>query len=131
MSDGVSSIEGTANDNLTYTKWKEALSNGIILGQECYECGHTTAAPKAACARCGCLSLETINLPVKGTVFTKTSLNVTPVNFDNSYDVAIVSLGNARIMVHLGTEVAIGDEVEFSTVIETDSRVAPVFQSTN
>ena len=37
---------------LTCRKWAAALREGILLGQECSECGHVTAAPKVACAQC-------------------------------------------------------------------------------
>lgn len=114
---------------LTYADWKEVLDEGTILGQKCDDCGHATAAPKSVCTRCGSQSLEAIALPTKGTVYSETTLEVTPAGFDDSYQVALVTLGDAKIMVHITGDVSIGDTVAFVDVVRADGQFAPVFEA--
>ncbi|WP_222912852.1 OB-fold domain-containing protein [Natrinema sp. SYSU A 869] len=99
------------------------------LGQECLECGHATAAPKAAYARCGSRDLETVELPTTGTVYTVTTITVPPRQFsgEDSYQVAIVELNEARVMAHIDGEAEIGDEVRLRGTIEADDAPAPLF----
>lgn len=72
----------TVPDELTYSDWVTAIRDGTVLGQHCRDCGHATAAPKAACARCGTRDIETVELPTTGTVYTETRLEVVPEGFD-------------------------------------------------
>lgn len=128
MTDDVALSEHFEGADITYADWADALDDGAILGQRCDECGHATAAPKAACARCGSRDLDAVALPTKGTVYSETALGVTPAGFDDSYQVALVTLDDARIMVHVNGEVSIGDTVAFVEVVRTDGTVAPVFE---
>lgn len=128
MTDDVTPTEQFIGSEVTYADWTDALDAGTILGQRCGDCGHATGAPKAACARCGSRSLDSVALPTKGTVYSETALNVTPAGFEDSYQVALVTLGDTRIMAHIDGEVSIGDPVAFVDVLRTDSQIAPVFE---
>ncbi|MDY6764598.1 MAG: zinc ribbon domain-containing protein [Halobacteria archaeon] len=115
------------HEKLGFKEWAEALRNGDLLGQECVECGHVTGAPKAACAHCGSRELETVELPEEGEVYSVTRIEVVPEGFEEGYDVGIIQLGDARLTARLEKSADIGDEVEFTGVIETDEMPAPVF----
>ena len=117
--------EGT----LTNETWNRALTDGTLLGQECADCGHVTAAPKAACVRCGSRDTETVELPTTGTVYTVTTVHVAPVPFDGEgpYDVALVDAGDARLMAHVGEAVEIGDEVELDGAVEHEKGAGALF----
>lgn len=117
----------TVPDELTYSDWVTAIRDGTVLGQHCRDCGHATAAPKAACARCGTRDIETVELPTTGTVYTETRLEVVPEGFDGPYHVALVELDDARVMVHVPEPVEIGQTVELAGTIENEG-VAPVFE---
>ena len=117
-------------DLLTHAEWARALRDGDLRGQRCLECGHETAAPKAACVRCGERSLETITLPTEGTVVSTTTIAVAPTAFESPYQVAIVELGDARVLGRLEGDAEIGDRVTFVGALETgedDGEPAPVF----
>lgn len=116
-------------NNLTYDSWTQALRDDILLGQRCGDCGHETGAPKAACARCGSRDPETVELPSTGTVYTETQLSVVPEPFagKGGYQVAVVELGNARVMARIDGAVEIGTEVTFQGTIEANGNLAPVF----
>lgn len=116
-----------ADERLEYHDWADALRDGELLGQECADCGHATAAPKAACARCGSRSLDTVSLPTEGEVYSETTVNVPPEGFAGEYQLAVVDLGDARVLVRIEDRVDIGDRVAFAGVIETDGHPAPVF----
>lgn len=115
------------DDGLTHGIWKRALRDGILLGQACTECGHQTAAPKAACARCGGRDLEVVELPTSGKVFTETILSVPPKQFDGPHQVALIDLGPARVMAGIDGDVEIGDEVELVGALEEDDEPGPLF----
>lgn len=114
---------------LTYESWKRALREGVLLGQECADCGHATGAPKAACARCGSRDLEAVELPTTGTVYSETTITVPPRQFtdDDAYQVAIVELDTARVMARIDGTAEIGDEVRLQGTLEADDAPAPVF----
>ncbi|WP_255168068.1 Zn-ribbon domain-containing OB-fold protein [Natrononativus amylolyticus] len=117
-------------DLLRYDEWAAALEDGDLRGQRCPDCGHETAAPKAACGRCGARDLETVSLPTEGTVYTETTVAVAPEGFDGGYRVAVVDLGEARVLARLADdcEAGIGDPVEFSgTVSGPNGEPAPLF----
>lgn len=118
------------SEELTYEEWAATLREGTLLGQRCGDCEHVTAAPKAACARCGGRDLETTELPTTGEVYTETTLEVVPEDFDGPYQVALVALDDARVMAHVPEGVEIGQRVELADTIEDDSAVAPVFEPT-
>lgn len=116
-----------ADGELTYEGWARALRAGTLLGQHCGDCGHATAAPKAACARCGNRDLAVVQLPTEGEVYAETTIEVVPAGFEGPYQVVVVSLGDARVMARVDGEVAIGDAVELHDVVEADGRPIPVF----
>lgn len=113
-------------DRLDHVEWADRLRDGDLLGQECAECGHTTAAPKAACARCGSRTLATVTLPTDGIVHSETTIAVPPEGFDGEYQVAVVRLGDAKVMGRIDGTVDIGDRVAFTDVV-ADDHPAPVF----
>ncbi|SEH18084.1 hypothetical protein SAMN04487967_3610 [Natronorubrum sediminis] len=117
----------TVPDELTYSDWVTAIRDGTVLGQHCGDCGHATAAPKAACARCGNRDIETVELPTTGTVYTETRLEVVPEGFDGPYHIVLVDLDDARVMAHVPEPVEIGQTVELAGTIENEG-VAPVFE---
>lgn len=112
---------------LRHDGWARALQKGILLGQECADCGHATAAPKAACARCGSAEIQPVRLPTEGQVYTETTVHVPPEQFDGPYQVALVTLGDARVMARVEGEAAIGDRVRLSGTVEADREPAPLF----
>lgn len=118
----------TESNELNYQKWATALREGTLLGQRCSDCEHATAAPKAACARCGSQNLEAIELPSTGEVYTETRLEVVPEGFEGSHHVVLVALGDVKVMAHVPEAVEIGDRVELTSTIEDNGAVAPVFE---
>lgn len=102
--------------DLTHEEWNEAVREGTLLGQACPDCDALQGTPKAACPHCGSKDLETVELPASGTVYTETTINVPPTGLDErGYQVAIVQLGDARVMGRLEDErVEIGDRVRLS-----------------
>ncbi|WP_233752206.1 MULTISPECIES: Zn-ribbon domain-containing OB-fold protein [Halostella] len=112
---------------LTTAGWQDALGDGRLLGQECADCGHVTAAPKAACARCGSRALETVELPEEGTVYSATRIEVAPEGFDAPYRVGIVTLGDGRVMARLEGDADIGEAVSFRGASSTPEGPAPLF----
>lgn len=122
---------GGLPDDLRYADWAAAVENGRLLGQECADCGHVAGAPTGACPRCSARDLSTVDLPTTGEVYSETTIDVSPVQFaEAGYQVAVVQLGEARVMARIdGGQVAIGDEVELSGVVdEDDGHPAPVFE---
>lgn len=112
---------------LTTGGWRDALEDGQLLGQECRDCGHVTAAPKAACVRCGSRAVDAVELPETGTVYSVTRIEVAPEGFDAPYHVAMVALGDGRITVRLDDEAAIGETVTFEGAASTPEGPAPRF----
>lgn len=113
---------------LTASGWARALRDGVLLGQRCGSCGHVTAAPKAACARCGERALAVEALPTTGEVYTQTTIAVVPERFEGPYRVGIVDLGEARVLGRIPEDADIGDAVSLAGVVEADDRVAPRFE---
>ncbi|WP_207590124.1 zinc ribbon domain-containing protein [Halomontanus rarus] len=121
------SDDDRANEVLTHAEWAAALADGELLGQRCSDCGHETAAPKAACARCGSRSLETVSLPTEGVVYSETTVAVAPAGFEGGYRVAVIDLGEARVLARLEGDAGIGDSVEFVGPLEDGEEPAPLF----
>jgi hypothetical protein len=108
--------ESDLPERLTHRTWSGALRSGRLLGQACGDCGHVAGAPKAACAHCGSRTLETVELPTTGEVYTETTVMVPPEGVEErGYQVAIVQVGEARVMGRVnGDGVAIGDELRLA-----------------
>lgn len=125
-------MSGDATDPdelLTYDGWVQALrDDGRLVGQRCRECDHATAAPKAACARCGGRDLETVDLPTDGEVYTVTTINAAPAAFEGPYHVGLVTVGDARVMAHFEDAVDIGDRVELAGFVEDTGSPGPLFE---
>jgi len=121
------------HDHLTHEEWAAALREGRLLGQECADCGHVAGAPKAACAHCGSREVETVELPAEGVVYSETTVAVPPDWFEErGYQVALVEVGEARLMARIDAEeeeVAIGDEVTFEGAFEEADQPAPLFSA--
>ncbi len=118
----------TDRDHLTHAEWAAALREGRLLGQACPDCDRVAGAPKAACAHCGSRDVETVELPTSGTVYAETTIAVSPDWFDEAgYQVALVDVGEARVMARVEGDVEIGAAVELSGAIETLEEPAPVF----
>lgn len=115
-------------DGLTARAWRRALRDGLLLGQRCPDCGHVTAAPKAACARCGARDLAVEALPTTGEVYTQTTIAVAPEGFEGPYRVGVVDLGDARVLARIPDDADIGDQLSLAGVVETDDRPAPRFE---
>ena len=113
---GTESESGSGLPELTHRTWSEALRSGRLLGQTCEDCGHVAGAPKAACARCGSRSVETVELPTTGEVYTETTVMVPPEGVEErGYQVAVVQVGEARVMGRIeGERVGIGDELRLA-----------------
>lgn len=127
MSETQSVADYLDDGDLTNAGWTAALRDGTLLGQHCTECGHATAAPKAACARCGSRDIGVVQLPTEGEIYAETTVAVAPAGLEAPYQVAVVSLGEARVLARIDGEVSIGDTVELGDVVEGEGGPAPVF----
>jgi len=116
-------------DRLDHERWEKALTEGTILGLRCEDCGYVTATPKAACVRCGSHSVAVTELPDTGTVYTKTTVEVAPTEHGSGYQIALVELGDARLLGRIddGDRVEIGDEVGLRGAREYVGDTAAVF----
>lgn len=117
------------DDELTHKAWSAALREDVLLGERCADCGHVTAAPKAACARCGSRDTAVVELPTEGTVYAETTVFVGPAAFSDTepYGVALIDVGDARIMAHVDGNIASGDAVVFRGAVEEDDTPGPLF----
>ena len=118
-------------ERLTHRTWSDALRSGRLLGQACPDCGHVAGAPKAACARCGSRAVETVELPTTGEVYAETTVMVPPEGVEErSYQVAVVQVGDARVMGRIeGDEVAIGDELRLTGYVRgEEGDPGPLFE---
>ena len=127
MNETQSVADYLADGGLTHAGWSRALRDGVLLGQHCPDCGHATAAPKAACAKCGSREIGVVQLPTDGEVYTETTVAVAPAGFEAPYQVALVSLGEATVLAHVDGEASIGDAVELCDTVEADGGPVPVF----
>jgi len=114
--------------SLIHRDWERALRDGILLGQECADCGHVLGTPKSVCPDCSGWSLRTVRLPTTGEVFSETTIEVTPAGLDDRYQVAVVDLGPTRFLARVEDEVAIGDAVAFDGTVEYDDMAGPLFR---
>jgi uncharacterized OB-fold protein len=124
------SVETYLDDGeLTHRAWSAALREDVLLGERCTDCGHVTAAPKAACARCGSRDTAVVELPTEGTVYAETTVFVAPAAFSDTepYGVALIDVGDARIMAHVDGDVVAGDAVAFRGTVEQDDTPGPLF----
>lgn len=117
-------------DELTYDDWAGAVERGRLLGQECPDCGHVAGAPTGACPHCGSRDLATVELPREGKVYSETTIMVPPEGFrERGYQVAIVQVGEGRVMARIDGEAAIGEVVALSDYVDADDgHPAPVFE---
>jgi len=112
----------------SYETWRRHLwEDRVLLGQHCGKCGHTSAAPKAACAQCGSRALERVELPTAGEVYARTRIEIAPEDFEGPYTVALIDLGGARVLARLRGDFDIGADVELVDVYEGEFGPAPVF----
>jgi uncharacterized OB-fold protein len=120
------------SEGFTHDAWAEAVRDGRLLGATCRDCGATVGAPTAACPHCGARALSVRDLPTRGTVYTETTIEVPPAGVEErGYQVAVVDLGDARVMGRLDDEaVAIGDDVVLAGFLEDDQgNPAPRFEA--
>ena len=122
-------------ERLTYAEWTRGLKEGRLLGQACGECANVLGTPKGACPHCGSRSLETVELPSGGEVYTETTVMVPPVGVDErGYQVAIVQVGEGRVMGRIDAgeddaRVDIGDGVELTGYVTGEGGdPAPLFR---
>ena len=117
---------------LTHDEWTAALRDGQLLGATCHDCGATVGAPTAACPHCGARALALRDLPTRGAVYTETTIEVPPAGLEKrGYQVAVVDLGDARVLGRLDDEdVTIGDDVVLAGFLEDDQgNPAPRFEA--
>lgn len=115
---------------LRHEAWERGLEAGVLLGLSCGECGYVTATPKAACPRCGSREISTTRLPTTGRVYTKTTVEVAPEAHGGPYQIALIDLGDARILGRIadGDRVEITDRVRFTDTYRYDGSLTPVFE---
>lgn len=116
------------SETISYAEWREHLEAGELFGLRCQSCGHVTATPKRACIACGDRDLTPYELPQQGDVHSETTITVPPEGVEGPYQVALVQLGDARLLGRIEGRVEIGDTVEFTDSIELDGMPAPVFE---
>jgi uncharacterized OB-fold protein len=120
--------ESVPESGLTYVEWAAALRDGTLLGIECTNCGAVVATPKSVCPRCHTDDVGPVDLPTTGEVYVETTIAVAQDAFDGPYQIAVVDLGETRIMARIDGEVAIGDTVTFTDVLEMKDKPVPVFE---
>jgi uncharacterized OB-fold protein len=113
--------------SLTHKEWVEALHDDDLLGVTCTDCGATYGTPFAVCNECGGHNMQTTDLPTEGEVYSETTIQVPPVEFEGPYQVGAVQLDDARVMARLEGDVVIGDPVVFDSVIDVNGNTAIVF----
>ncbi|MFC5973001.1 Zn-ribbon domain-containing OB-fold protein [Halomarina salina] len=113
---------------LTHEEWTDALREGDLLGVTCTDCERVYATPLFVCDDCGSRDLETTTLPREGEVYSETTIQVSPIDFDAPYQVGMVEVDGAKVMARLEGDAAIGDRVVFDDVQEVDGDLAPVFR---
>ena len=123
-------LDQETDEHLDHERWHTALESGTILGLRCDDCGNVTATPKAGCPRCGSRSTAVVELPERGTVYTKTTVEVAPPEHASGYQIALVDLADARILGRIadGERVSIGDEVRLCGTYTFREDVAAVFE---
>jgi uncharacterized OB-fold protein len=114
--------------DVEYEDWREHLTAGTLIGVSCSSCGAVSGTPKRACPDCGNRDLEEIELPEQGTVYSETTINVPPEGFEDSYQVAVISLGKTRLLARIEGHVDIGETVEYTGVIVESGDPGPVFK---
>jgi uncharacterized OB-fold protein len=116
------------DEALTVKAWSKALRDGVLLGQRCDHCNHATAAPKAACVRCGARDLSVLQLPTEGEVYSETTIAVPPAGFEGPYQVVVIELDEgARVLARVDHEVTIGEQVELVGSVEEGELPTPLF----
>lgn len=118
----------TEHDHVEYDDWREHLEDGTLLGVKCRSCGAASATPKRACSNCGGRDLAAVKLPERGTVYSETTVNVPPEGFDGTYQVAVVSLDETRILARIDGTADIGEAVEFTGTIGEKDLPGVVFE---
>ena len=113
---------------LAHREWVDALREGDLLGVVCTDCDRTYATPFAACDDCGSRDLERTTLPREGVVYTETTVQVPPEQFEGPYQVGLVEVDGAKLMARLEGDASIGDRVVFDDVLEESGDPAPVFR---
>jgi uncharacterized OB-fold protein len=128
--EGVERAEEDRDDDepLSYSEWADALREDVLLGQACSDCGHVTAAPKAACAQCGSRDVSATELDTEGEVYSVTTIGVPPARFEGEYEIALIDFGAGRVLARIGGSVEIGDRVTFAEAMEAEGRPTPVFE---
>jgi uncharacterized OB-fold protein len=127
-------VEPGLPEELRYDDWRAALENGRLLGQVCEACGHVGGTPKAACPRCGSRDVTTVELPTTGEVYTETTVMVPPRGVeDRGYQVALVTVGDARVMARIdGEHVDIGEPVRLAGYVAGEQGdPGPLFEPTD
>ena len=121
---------GHESTQLTHEAWAKALESGNPVGVECSECDYVSASPKAACVRCGNRDVSIVDLPTTGRVYSKTTIEVAPKNQGSGYQIALIDLGNARILGRIAddTHVDIDDDVQLHDTYEYDRDIVGVFK---
>lgn len=113
---------------LTHEEWADALREGDLLGVACTDCGRTYATPFMVCDECESRDLERTALPREGVVYTETTVQVPPEQFEGPYQVGMVEVDGAKVMARLEGDADIGDRVVFDDVLEESGDPAPVFR---
>jgi uncharacterized OB-fold protein len=126
--DAVVSEYVPADERLTFERWASALRDDHLLGQVCEDCGHVQGVPKAVCQACTSQSLSGTVLPEFGSVLSETTIEVTPEAAPDRYQVAIVDLGETRVLARVETGVEIGDDVTFAGSVEYEGLTGPYFE---
>jgi len=114
-------------ERLNHARWAEAIRDGVLLGLQCEDCGHVAGIPKSVCPNCKSRNVSATELPSTGSVYSETTIEVTPAGQDDIYQVAIVDLGETRVLARIDGDVEIGDEVELQGSLEYEDMPGPVF----
>lgn len=117
-------------DQLTHEQWANALEKESPLGLACSDCGYVSGTPKAACVRCGNRDVSTVDLPTTGTVYSKSTIEVAPGSQGSGYQIALIDLGNARMLGRIADRerVEIDDEVKLTGTYEYEDDIVAVFE---
>ena len=117
-------------DGLDFETWAAALEDGVLLGQQCQECGRTMTTPKAACLNCRSQHIESTVLSTEGTVYGVIRVAVAPKGFESGYRIGLVKLDGtdgALILGRIDGGHKVGDTVTLVDTFEKDGTPSPIF----
>lgn len=82
--------------------FREAEKGPVLVGSHCKNCGRTHFPRVERCLDCLGTTLEDVDLPQTGKLFSFTTIHVKSANFGPGHMVGYVDLGGVRVFAPLG-----------------------------